>query len=241
VLEVPRPLLRLLSGLTGVDQLIAAGDPLPAFDVHCPLMSLPLACGTQIDTIPAQLPYLSAKPETVSCWRDRLGPKTRPRVGLVWNGGFQPKQLELQRRNMPLQAIAQLNDPQIDFFSLQKGEPAESELIALQDTLWPGDNFHNAAHDLKDFDDTAGLIANLDLVIGVDTSTVHLAGAMGKPVWLLNRFDSCWRWLEQRDDSPWYPTLRLFRQPGRGDWESVIQNVARALAVRMKEGGAYFL
>ena len=100
----------------------------------------------------------------------------------------------------------------------------------MQDALWPGGNFTNAAPDIADFEDTAGLIANLDLVISVDTSTAHLAAAMGKPVWLLNRFDSCWRWLEKRDDSPWYPALRLFRQTAPGDWQGVMRRVAAELA-----------
>ena len=233
-LEVPPELSRLLSGLRGTAQVIAAGDPVPAFDVQCSLMSLPLAFGTRLETIPAQVPYIAAKPDKVSYWRDRLGPRTRPRVGLVWSGGFRPDQPELhavnERRNLPVQLIGQLNHPNIDFFSLQKGEPAESEFIALKDAIWPGGNLTNAAPDIKDFDDTAGLIENLDLLISVDTSTAHLAAAMGKPVWLLNRFDSCWRWLEHRDDSPWYPTLRLFRQTDRGDWQGVVQRVSLALA-----------
>jgi hypothetical protein len=233
ILEVPRKLLRLLSGLRGVTQLVAAGDPLPAFDVQCSLMSLPLAFRTRLDTIPAQVPYLAARPETVAYWRHRLGPWTRRRVGLVWSGGFRPDQPEShavnERRNIPLRLIAQLNQPAIDFVSLQKGEPAESELIALKDAVWPGGNLTNAAPELDDFEDTAGLIETLDLVISVDTSTAHLAAAMGKPVWLLNRFDSCWRWLEQREDSPWYPTLRLFRQTTRGDWQAVTQRVSAAL------------
>jgi hypothetical protein len=200
-------------------------------------MSLPLTFATQIDTIPAQIPYLAATPETSAYWRDRLGAKTRPRVGLVWNGGFRPHQPELHavnaRRNIPLQIIARLNHPEIDFVSLQKGEPAESELLALKDVLWPENNLYNAANELEDFADTAGLIEHLDLVISVDTSTAHLAGAMGKQVWLLNRFDTCWRWFEHRDDSPWYPTLRLFRQTERGDWAGVIARVAAALAAEL--------
>jgi tetratricopeptide (TPR) repeat protein len=237
-LEVPRPLLRLLSGLHGVTHLIATGDTIPDFDVQCSLMSLPLAFETRIDTIPARPGYLAAKPETTSRWRARLGPPSRRRVGLVWSGGHRPDQPELadvnQRRNIPFQVIGQLNHPDIDFFSLQKGEPAESEAVALGDALWPDGNFTNASPDLQDFDDTAGLIENLDLVISVDTSTAHLAAAMGKPVWLLNRFDSCWRWLENRDDSPWYPTLRLFRQTERGDWHSVMTRVAQALLADAK-------
>jgi tetratricopeptide (TPR) repeat protein len=238
ILEVPKPLLSLLSSLAGVTRLIAAGDPLPDFDVHCSLMSLPLAFGTDFGAIPAQIPYLSAKPDRISVWRDRLGAmtgtKTRRRVGLVWSGGLRPDQPELravnERRNIPFELIARLNHFDVDFVSLQKGEPAESEWIAQRELLWPQANLFDAAPDIADFDDTAGLIEALDLLISVDTSTAHLAAAMGKPVWLLNRFDSCWRWLESRDDSPWYPSLRLFRQTAPGDWQGVMRRVEAALA-----------
>jgi tetratricopeptide (TPR) repeat protein len=234
ILEVPRPLLALLSSLAGVTRLIAAGDPLPDFDVHCSLMSLPLAFGTDFGAIPAQTPYLSAKSDKISLWRARLGAKTKRRVGLVWSGGLRPDQPELHavnaRRNIPFQLIGRLNHLDIDFVSLQKGEPAESEWLGLRELIWPRGNLVDAAPDIDDFDDTAGLIEALDLLISVDTSTAHLAAAMGKPVWLLNRFDSCWRWLENRDDSPWYPSLRLFRQTAPGDWPGVMQRVEAALA-----------
>ena len=239
-LEVPKLLVGLLSGLAGVTQLIAAGSALPAFDVHCPLMSLPLVFGTRLATIPAPIPYLTAKPDRVVRWRNRLGPSTRLRVGLVWSGGLRPDQPELrevnERRNIPLRMLGRLNHPGIDFVSLQKGEPAESEGLALKDIIWPAGNFYNAAPQIGDFEDTAALIETLDLVISVDTSTAHLAAAMGKPVWLLNRFDSCWRWLEHRDDSPWYPTLRLFRQTAAGDWPGVMERVAGALADHLQAG-----
>jgi tetratricopeptide (TPR) repeat protein len=237
ILEAPRTLLRLLSGLDGVSELVAAGDALPEFDVQCSLMSLPFAFGTALDTIPARVPYLAARPERADFWRDRLGPRTRRRIGLVWSGGFRPDQPELhavnQRRNIPLRLLGQLNHPAIEFVSIQKGEPAESELRALRQELWPGGNLHDAAPAIDDFADTAGLIEVLDLVISVDTSTAHLAAAMGKPVWLLNRFDSCWRWLEYRDDSPWYPGLRLFRQTAPGDWQGVMNRVRAALQAQI--------
>ena len=130
---------------------------------------------------------------------------------------------------MPLRAIAELNMPDFDFHSLQKGDPAEAELADLRDTLWHGSNFHDHGPELADFSDTAALIENLDLIISVDTSTAHLAGALGKPVWILNRSDTCWRWFLDRTDSPWYPTARLFRQPEPGDWTSVINEVRTEL------------
>src|SRR5262249_34593842 len=137
----------------------------------------------------------------------------------------------------PLSVISGLNSTSIDFYSLQKGEPAESEVAQLQHELWPGGNFHNHASLLQDFLDTAALVANLDLVISVDTSTAHLAAAMGKPTWILNRFDTCWRWLLDRDDSPWYPTVRLYRQSKRQQWGEVLDRVAGDLRNFAKSGG----
>ena len=140
-------------------------------------------------------------------------------MGLVWSGGFRPSQPELwsvnNRRNIPLAKLAGLKNPDIEFYSLQKGQPAESELAELMVHGWDGPQIVDFTSLLNDFSDTAGLVENLDLVIAVDTSTAHLAGALGKPVWILNRFDTGWRWLLDREDSPWYPTARLFRQDGR--------------------------
>ena len=235
VLEAPRPLLRLLTTLAGVDRLVAEGEPLPDFDYHCPLMSLPGVFGTTLQTIPADIPYLSADPALAEAWRRRLGPRTQPRVGLVWSGGFRPGQPELAavnaRRNIPLARLAPLAGADVDFYSLQKGEAAERELAELAAPGWSGPRIADLTRDIHDFADTAALIDNLDLVIAVDTSTAHLAGAMGRPVWVLNRFDSCWRWLLERSDSPWYPSLRLFRQDASGGWDPLVQEVAQALKV----------
>ena len=231
ILEVQAPLIGLLKDLEGVNTLIARGDALPAFDYQCPLMSLPLAFQTTLESIPAATPYLSANPHRVRVWQDRLGPKTKPRVGLVWNGGHRQDQPELwnvnQRRNLPLEKIARLQSLDMEFYSLQKGDPAESELKQKQAAVWP--TLMNYADDLKDFTDTAALIECMDLIISVDTSCAHLAGALGKPVWILNRFDSCWRWLLEREGSPWYPTAKLYRQKTPGDWDGVIERVAMDL------------
>ncbi len=233
VLEADKPLMGILATLEGVDRLIEKGQPLPRFDYPCPLMSLPLAFKTEVATIPADIPYLRADPRLAQVWAQRLGAKTRLRVGLVWSGGHRADQPELwalnDRRNIVLSKLAALKNPNVEFYSLQKGEPAESELPAIEKAGWDGPPIINYAADLKDFTDTAALIENLDLVIAVDTSTAHLAGAMGKPVWILNRFDNCWRWLTDREDSPWYPTARLYRQPKPGDWESVMARVAADL------------
>jgi glycosyl transferase family 9 (putative heptosyltransferase) len=162
------------------------------------------------------------------------------RVGLVWSGGFRADQPELwavnSRRNIPLPRLAELNHPDIEFYSLQKGQPAEGELAALVAQHWGGLQLVDHTGELHDFDDTAALIEQLDLVISVDTSTAHLAGALGKPVWLLNRFDTCWRWLLHRNDSPWYPSLRLYRQERWGDWDSVLQNVRCDLDRVVRDG-----
>jgi hypothetical protein len=150
-------------------------------------------------------------------------------VGLVWSGGFRPKQTEAwnfnSRRDIPLAKLAVLKDPNIAFYSLQKGEPAESELAALMRDRWDGPDIIDFTSRLHDFSDTAALMANLDLIISVDTSTAHLAGALGKPVWILNRFDTCWRWLLQRADSPWYPTAKLYRQEKAGCWDDVVERI----------------
>ncbi|EDZ99402.1 TPR repeat-containing protein [Burkholderia sp. H160] len=240
VLEVPGALLRLLSTLEGVDRLIEAGQPLPPFDCHCPLLSLPLAFSTNEASIPAATPYLFAQPAAVSEWRERIerdanthanGSAIRPlKVGLVWAGENRAHVAELRkidaRRSLAFEQLAPLLDvPNVCFFSVQKGaaapqlaESAHRERVADYTDL------------LHDFADTAALIASLDLVISVDTSTAHLAGALDKPVWILNRFDTCWRWLLERSDTPWYPSARLFRQPALGDWDSVIGTVRDALA-----------
>ena len=152
---------------------------------------------------------------------------------MVWHGGTRAKQRRTwsvnKRRNIDFAIIAGLHMDGIDFYSLQKGEPAEAALTEERPRYWTSDNFHNLAGELHDFTDTAALIEQLDLVISVDTSTAHLAGAMGKPVWILNRFDACWRWLDGRTDTPWYPTARLFRQPEPGAWAPVIATVRAEL------------
>jgi hypothetical protein len=229
ILQVETPLVRLLSTLEGADLVLAKGSGLPDFDVHASIMSLPRAFRTTLKTVPAQVPYLYAEPDKVAAWRQRLGSATRPRVGLAWSGGAAPGRDDLGRRNIPLHMLAPLARAGVDFVSLQKGERAEAELADLVAAGWDGPAMFNPAPDLHDFSDTAALIENLDLVITVDTSIAHLAGALGKPVWILNRFDSCWRWMRGRTDSPWYPTARLFRQKTFGDWAPVAQDVAEAL------------
>ncbi|MFM0505320.1 tetratricopeptide repeat protein [Paraburkholderia caffeinilytica] len=232
VLEVPGELMRLMSTLGGVDQLIEAGHALPPFDCHCPLLSLPLAFKTDLASIPSKTPYLFADPQATREWRERIAAQEAPRlkVGLVWAGGNRPHVAELRkndaRRSITFEQLTPLLDvPNVQFFSLQKGHAA---LQPLHRDSHP--NVVDYTEELDDFADTAALVANLDLVISVDTSTAHLAGALDKPVWILNRFDTCWRWMLERADTPWYAQARLFRQPALGDWDSVIQRARDALA-----------
>jgi tetratricopeptide (TPR) repeat protein len=223
VLEVQAPLLRLLSRLPGVRQIVAAGDRLPPFDLHCPLLSLPDAFGTTLDTIPAGTPYLSADPALAAYWQERLVGLDGPKIGLVWAGRQQLK--GDRHRSIALKALAPLAEVSgVSFVSLQKDEAAAQVADPPHGMM-----LHDFTTDLHDFEDTAALIVNLDLVISVDTAVAHLAGALGKPVWLLNRFDTDWRWLLNRDDSPWYPTLRQFRQPSPGDWSSAVRAARDAL------------
>ncbi len=233
ILEVPSALATLLRCLPGVAKLIVSGEAPPPFDCHCPLLSLPLAFKTTLETIPDKSPYLESNREKVRYWKDKIGEHRKLRVGLVWSGGFRPDQPELwevnERRNIPLAQLEPLNNPDVEFFSLQKGQAAEAEAAALIAKGWGGPHMNDFTGFLADFSDTAALIENLDLVISVDTSTAHLAGALGKPVWILNRHDSCWRWLLNRSDSPWYPTVRLYRQERAGDWEDVVRRVEHDL------------
>jgi tetratricopeptide (TPR) repeat protein len=217
--------------VSGID-LVVDGSVAPPFDFHCPLMSLPLLCKTDnVKKIPAQIPYLFASESRAKHWLNRIqsaaiAPEAK-RIGLVWAGGGGFKADE--RRSLFLRDFECLVAiPNTQFFSLQKGE-SNAQLQALQNEGWRGPKIIDWTNDWMDWADTAGMIANLDLVITCDTSVAHLAGAMGKPTWILSRFNGCWRWMVNRDDSPWYPSVRLFRQTQFGDWDSVIFEVAKAL------------
>lgn len=221
VLEVHPPLVRLLAQVQGVAQVVPRGAPLPPFDLRCAMTSLPgrlPIAATAERAVPG--PYLAAEPGLVAAWRDRLAGLPGRRVGLVWAGNPERMRMD-RRRSIPPALLAPLATvPDVSFVSLQKPAPAA---LPLDGRLF------DPSAGLADFADTAALVAALDLVIGVDTAVVHLAGALGRPVWLLNRFDTDWRWGRERTDSPWYPTLCQFRQPRAGDWESVIGAVADAL------------
>jgi Flp pilus assembly protein TadD len=220
VLEAPRELRRLLGALPA--RLVTSGEPLPAFDVYCPVMSLPLALGTRLDTIPAETPYLAADPALVATWRARLGERTAPRAGLAWSGRVTHG--NDRNRSIPLASLGGICRAGWQWVSLQK-EVRERDAAAL--AAHP--EILDCAAVLTDFAETAALIEALDLVVTVDTAVAHVAGALGKPVWVLLPFAAEWRWLVGREDSPWYPTARLFRQPAPGDWASVLACVGREL------------
>ena len=221
ILEVQEPLCALMGTLPGVAQVVTRGEPLPDFDLHCPLLSLPLALGTRLATVPAQTPYLRASPQAVTDWNARLGP--RPRIGLAWSG--RPEHNNDRNRSMKLSTLSSpLAGFAATYVSLQR-EVREDDAPVLQGL---SDILH-FGEELKTYADTAALIANLDLVISVDTSVAHLAGALAKPVWILLPFIPDWRWLLDRNDSPWYPTARLFRQDETRRWDSVMTRVHAAL------------
>lgn len=225
VLEAPVSLHRLFAGLGAT--LTLQGTTPPEFDCHIPLLSLPLALRVfSLADIPSNVPYLHADPERVAHWAQLMGPRTRARVGLAWRGSYYahlPKDKNIpSTRNVPFDLLTRLHCLACDFYSLQNDLDPDAQ-------YWPGANFHEPPAKLSDFMETAALIANLDLVIAVDTAVAHLAGAMGKPVWLLNRKNGDWRWLRQRSDSPWYPSLRIFQQQRHHDWQSVVAAVSAAL------------
>ena len=233
VLRAHRPLLRLLDGLPGMEVTDVAA-PLPPYDLRCPILSLPRLFASGLDTIPPPLP-LRVDPDQVATWRARIatagqGGASRLVVGLVWAGSPRPNdpaQAAMdRRRSMPLAALAPLAGlPNVTLVSLQSGAAATQISRAALPVF-------DAMDAMADFADTAALTAACDLVISVDTAMLHLAGSLGRPVWLLDRYDGCWRWMKGREDSPWYPTLRIFRQATPGDWDGVVARVVQALATR---------
>lgn len=226
VVECPPALLAVLARTPGIDQLVPAGTPV-ACDAHAPLMSLPWILGTTLDTVPADVPYVRTDEERLARWQTRLAALSGVRVGIAWQGN--PKQRQDRFRSLPLAAFEPLARlPNVRLLSLQKGFGAE-QVAAVADRFTVqslGDDVDASAA----FVDTAAILRHLDLVITPDTAIAHLAGAVGARTWLLLQHASEWRWLLERDDTPWYPTMRLFRQPSRGDWDSVLRSVAARLA-----------
>lgn len=231
IVEVPPGLISLVSTLKADFTIVMSGDALPHFDLHCPIASLPLAFKTTMQSIPASVPYLYADAGKLKSWRQRLGKKTKPRVGLAWSGLRTQNQYLLQRA-IPLQLL----EPLLQF---------PIELHALQKDIWPDDEkllsglftkfrkIHLHQKELHDFSDTAALVNEMDLIISVDTAVAHLAGAMNKPAWILLPYVPDYRWLQDGTDSPWYPSATLFRQPAYSDWDSVIIQIATKIKANL--------
>jgi hypothetical protein len=217
VVEVQAPLAPLLEGLEGVT-LVKQGDPLPPFECHCPLMSLPLAFQTTLSSIPSAVPYLKPSSEKERFWAEKLGSTSGLRVGLVWSGD--PRHQNDKNRSIPLAELMAALPPGCAYVSLQS-EIRDSDRQALDDC----DRLVHFGSELTDFSDTAALCAQMDLVVCVDTSVAHLSGALGKPTFLLLPYNPDWRWLLNRTDSPWYPTMQLYRQAQLGSWQSALEKV----------------
>ena len=223
LLRCPPALLRLLRGTRYIDQVVLNNSPLPAFDLEMPLLSLPKAFGTSLATVPAAIPYLFADPNLIEHRRRELDRYPGFRIGIAWQGN--PKHKNDPRRSFPLEHfadVARLGGVQL--FSLQKG-PGHEQLSRLADSF----SVVDLGDWLDDFMDTAAVMKNLDLVISADSAVAHLAGALGVPVWVALPWVPDWRWLQQRQDSPWYPTMRLFRQSRGGDWAGVFERIAGEL------------
>lgn len=226
LLEVHPHLTRLFAGLWPGVTVVRHGDPLPEHDAHCPLMSLPAAFGTTLDRLPPSGAYLRADPAEIARWRPRVEGDGGLRVGLVWAGN--PRHANDRNRSLPVAKLAPLLAvPGVRFVSLQTGDARAAVPTGVTDLI----------EGVRDFADTAAILAQLDLLVTVDTAAAHLAGALGRPCWLLLPFAPDWRWLLDRSDSPWYASLRLFRQNRPGDWDTVAVTVAaalRALAARQE-------
>jgi tetratricopeptide (TPR) repeat protein/ADP-heptose:LPS heptosyltransferase len=223
VVEVPAELVSLLGRIEGVSAVVPMGAPLPPFDLHCPVASLPLALRTEVTTIPATIPYLTPSEPHVAKWRARLEGIAGPRVALAWSGSA--AHANDRNRSVALDQLAALLAlEQVSFVGLQRDvRDADAQALARFPRLT------QIGHELEDFEDTAAVASLVDLVISVDTSVVHLAGALGRPTWVLLPFHPDWRWMLEREDSPWYPGARLFRQTAPGDWNGVIERVREGL------------
>jgi hypothetical protein len=223
VVECQPALKELLRHSAGIAQVVARGEALPAFDLHCPLLSLPLACGTQLQTVPANVPYLRPQPERLATWRVRMPDTGRLRVGICWAGSSAHR--NDRNRSIPLERLDEtLSVPGIDFVNLQKDVSAtDAAMLSRHGVVQLGQHF-------ADFADTAAVMTMLDLVISVDTSVAHLAGAMAKATALLLPFSPDFRWMLDRADSPWYPTMRLYRQTAIGDWNGPLGRLTAELA-----------
>jgi tetratricopeptide (TPR) repeat protein len=226
VMVCPDPLVRLLARTPGVDQVVARGSALPEFDVYAPLLDLPAILGTTLETIPAEIPYLFADPEEVDRRRHELGPDPAFRIGIAWQGN--PRYPLDRKRSFPLARFAPLaRRPGVRLISLQNG-PGTEQLRTL-DESFPVLDLDRQGRGLGDFLDTSAVLKNLDLVVSPDLSVAHLAGGLGVRVWLALPFVAEWRWLADRDDSPWYPSMRLFRQSRPDEWDEVFRRITNSI------------
>ncbi|WP_181321685.1 tetratricopeptide repeat protein [Trinickia symbiotica] len=221
VIEVQAALKSLLADVAGADQVVGYGEPLPPFDVHCPLLSLPLVFRTDLASIPSDVPYLRARPEHVAKWQSRLGERTRARIGIAWSGN--PNHLDDHNRSIPLENLLPLLTDEVEWISIQK-VVRDDDMSVLE-----ASSIRHFGDELGSFVDTAGLVQCLDCIVTVDTSVAHLAGALGKPLWMMLPYLPDWRWLLDREDNPWYPSARLFRQAHAGDWKDVFDRIKTAL------------
>ncbi len=226
ILKAPRELIPGLHGLEGITQRMTVGDEWPSFDFHCSLLSLPLALGITLSTIPRAHSYLTSLPAKTSYWGEVLGPRTMPRVGLAWSG--RSAHANNRNRSIPLSTFLAALPGDCDYVSVQK-EVNEEDATSLQ----ANPHIRHFGNRLRDFGDTAALCELMDLIVCVDTSVAHLAGALGKETWVLLPANADWRWLLNRTDSPWYPTMRLYRQATLGDWQTILSRVAVDLDHRL--------
>lgn len=234
IAEVQEALIPLVSLSEYIDEVVTIGNPVPPFDVQIPMLNLPLVFKTTLATIPAQIPYLRAHPQLVSAWRNNLQHDKNFKIGVCWRGD----PTHGAHKFLPFEYFERLSHlPGISLYSLQKFDPALAQsnpsLLAKDTHIQQFDGDFDASHGR--FMDTAAVMKNLDLILTVDTSIAHLAGGLGVPVWVIVPFPAEWRWLTQRSDSPWYPTMRLFRQQAYGDWEPAYNELLQALAEKVRQ------
>ena len=223
MLEAPKSLIGLLKTLEGVDEIIQEGEELTIFDYHCPLMTLPYAFKTNLTNLPNTIPYLKANQIKINEWVEKLGNKQKIRIGIVWSGNINHG--NDKNRSIMLQKILPYLSEKYEYISMQK-EVRDVDRHILESSV-----IRQFTSEINDFSDTAAICELMDLIISVDTSIAHLAGAMGKKSWVLLPYAPDWRWLLDTEQSPWYPSLRLYRQKTKGVWDEVLKQVSTDLNI----------
>jgi tetratricopeptide (TPR) repeat protein len=233
---VQKELLQLLKNLEGADSILTKDDSIPEHDYYCYLLSLPFIFRTTEKTIPSGSQYIKSDKELNLYWKAKTPKNKKLKVGIVWSGAInanRPSEYNRNRqRNIPIEYLLYFKSLDIDLYSLQKGAEAENQLKDLLEKN-PDLKINNPMQSIVDFTDTAALIENLDLIVSVDTSTAHLSAALGKETWLLNRFDTCWRWMLYRNTSPWYENMKIYRQEKPNDWSNVVERVVKDIQKRV--------